>query len=240
MKSILPFGEEVPGFSIPVLNEREARAGAGILFLGAFLAFAHTWFNGDMYYTKVFIVAFFIDFVIRVFVHPRYAPSLIMGRFFVQNQKPEYVGAIQKHFAWTLGLALAGLMFVLVILLGIVGPLPLSICILCLFLLFSETAFGICLGCLMYERITKHKPELCPGGTCEVHIREPIQELSRTQTIVFTTYAIVLGTLLFFGHTLMTTIPTFFGYEPSCETPTWARAIGHEDMWQKHHGCQSF
>ncbi|MBI5472386.1 MAG: hypothetical protein HY961_08590 [Ignavibacteriae bacterium] len=33
MKKIFGFGEEVRGFSIPVLNEREIRAAAGLLFL---------------------------------------------------------------------------------------------------------------------------------------------------------------------------------------------------------------
>jgi len=31
------FGETVEGYSIPVLNEREIRAAAGILFLGVFI-----------------------------------------------------------------------------------------------------------------------------------------------------------------------------------------------------------
>ena len=33
MSKIIKFGEDVQGYSIPVLNEREIRAAAGILFL---------------------------------------------------------------------------------------------------------------------------------------------------------------------------------------------------------------
>ena len=36
MKNIIQFGEEVEGYTIPVLNEREIRASAGIYFLMMF------------------------------------------------------------------------------------------------------------------------------------------------------------------------------------------------------------
>ena len=44
MNKVIRFGEDVEGYEIPVLNEREVRATAGILFLFAFLAIllAHT------------------------------------------------------------------------------------------------------------------------------------------------------------------------------------------------------
>ena len=32
-KAIVKFGEDVDGYRVPVLNEREVRAGAGIMFL---------------------------------------------------------------------------------------------------------------------------------------------------------------------------------------------------------------
>jgi hypothetical protein len=41
MKSIVRFGEDVAGYPIPVLNEREIRAAAGLLFLAVFTSF---WF----------------------------------------------------------------------------------------------------------------------------------------------------------------------------------------------------
>jgi hypothetical protein len=39
MKGIVKFGENVAGYSIPVLNEREIRASAGLLFLAVFTSF---------------------------------------------------------------------------------------------------------------------------------------------------------------------------------------------------------
>ena len=48
------------------------------------------------------IIVFLTDLIIRVFINPRFSPSLIIGRFIVRNQVPEYVGAQQKKFAWIL------------------------------------------------------------------------------------------------------------------------------------------
>jgi hypothetical protein len=38
MHKTIQFGEDVPGYSIRVLNEREIRAAAGILFLATFIS----------------------------------------------------------------------------------------------------------------------------------------------------------------------------------------------------------
>jgi hypothetical protein len=47
MKKIIKFGETVEGYDIPVLNEREIRAAAGILFLATFLSLMFILFNGN-------------------------------------------------------------------------------------------------------------------------------------------------------------------------------------------------
>ncbi len=48
---------------------------------------------------KYVITMFLTDFIIRVFVNPKFSPTLIIGRLIVSNQVPEYVGAPQKKFA---------------------------------------------------------------------------------------------------------------------------------------------
>ncbi|MEN9700346.1 MAG: hypothetical protein RLZZ301_1544 [Bacteroidota bacterium] len=98
------FGEAVAGYQIRVLNEREIRAASGIMFLFALISLFVIIHNGDFRLAKLVVIGFLIDFVIRLFVHPRFAPMLLIGRFFVRNQRPEYVGAVQKRFAWTIGL----------------------------------------------------------------------------------------------------------------------------------------
>ena len=106
-RSIFQFGERRPEFQVPVLNERAVRASAGILFFFAFISFMNAFLLGNFQPTRVFVVVFLVDFTIRIFVNPRYAPSLIIGQWVVRKQQAEYVGAPQKRFAWTIGLVLA-------------------------------------------------------------------------------------------------------------------------------------
>jgi hypothetical protein len=50
--------------------------------------------------------------------------------------------------------------------------------------LFFESAFGICIGCALYNLIHKDKAHYCPGGVCEVHQLEPIQQLSWWHAVI--------------------------------------------------------
>ena len=103
MRKIFQFGETVPGYSIPVLNEREIRAAAGILFLATFYSLMVIMFRENFVPVKYVITVFFTDFLIRVFISPRFSPVLIFSRWIVRNQNPEYVGAKQKKFARAAG-----------------------------------------------------------------------------------------------------------------------------------------
>lgn len=190
------FGEHAQGYSIPVFNEREVRAAAGILFLGAGISFAQAFLNQNFTYLKIFLVFFFIDFVIRLFINTRYSPTLVAGRMMVSNQKPEYTGAPQKKFAWYLGFGMSATMLVLVFLLGVSGPITLLFCVTCLSFFFFEVAFGICVGCKMYEWFTKEKPQLCPGAVCEIQIKEPIQEVSLLQKIILFVFIVLVVLVL--------------------------------------------
>ena len=178
------FGEQVEGFDRPVLNEREARAGAGILLLPAIVSFLNAYVTHDFLFTQIFITIFMVDFTIRVLINPKFAPTLILGRIIVQKQKPEYVGAMQKRFAWSIGLILSVVMFVIVVILELMTPIKIAICLLCIALLFSETAFGICLGCIIYNYIFKEPAKYCPGGSCEIRKKEEIQKISKLQLMV--------------------------------------------------------
>ena len=178
------FGETVDTYQIPVINEREARAGAGILLLPAIVSFINAYSLHDFLFTKIFITFFMFDFFIRVIINPNYAPTLILGRIAVQNQTPEYVGAAQKRFAWLIGFSLSIIMFVLVVVFEIMTPIKIIICLLCIGLLFFETAFGICLGCFLYYKIKKNTPRYCPGNVCAIKKKEKIQFISFKQILV--------------------------------------------------------
>src|ERR1039457_229374 len=168
MSNIFEFGEQFDGYGVRVLNERAVRASAGILFFLAIISFMNAWLTGNFQPARVFVVGFLIDFTIRIFINPRYAPSLILGQWIVRKQHPEYVGAPQKRFAWAIGFVLALTMWYLVVLNNVIGPINLIVCTLCLILLFFETAFGICIGCKLYNVFNTEKAQLCPGGVCEV------------------------------------------------------------------------
>jgi hypothetical protein len=195
MNKYLHFGETVAGYSVPVLNEREARAGAGILFVFALLSFLYAYNNMDFRYTQIFVTFFMLDFFIRVVINPAYAPSLIAGRFFVSTQTPEYVGAAQKRFAWSIGLILSIVMFTLIVILEMMTPIKIWICLACLILLFSETAFGICIGCVLYNWLFPNKAAYCPGDMCVAKIKQPIQRINWLQALLAVTAFGVAGWL---------------------------------------------
>ena len=114
-----------------------------MLFFFALVSFMNSWLMGDFRLTRIFVVAFLIDFTIRIFINPRFAPSMIMGRFAVRNQQAEWAGAPQKRFAWAVGWVLAVLMFYLIVLNNVIGPINLIVCAACLTLMFFESAFGM-------------------------------------------------------------------------------------------------
>src|SRR3989304_1195004 len=168
MNKIIKFGEDVEGYNIAVLNEREIRAAAGILFLIMFISILVFFLKGDFIMLKYAITIFFTDIVLRVFVNPKFSPSLVIGRLIVRNQVPEYVGAKQKKFAWIIGIALASITFIHIVVLNARSPITGIICLICLIFLFFESAFGICLGCLFYGWFYREKAQYCPGEVCNV------------------------------------------------------------------------
>ena len=199
LKNFFKYGEKVDGYDVRVLNEREARAAAGLLFIGAFLGLTNGVMLGTATFSKFFVTFFTLDFIIRV-IQPRYSPSLMLGRFFVRNQKPEYVGATQKRFAWALGLILALPMFYYLVIHFQPHPIKVLVCLICMFLLFFESAFSVCFGCKLFNLIKKQKATHCPGGVCEVQIKEPVQKFDLAQKIilVLTISAVFYGTYAYF------------------------------------------
>ena len=203
------YGEKVPGYDVTVINEREARAAAGILFmLGMIVIFVGIGYN-HIIVARVYLAFLFIDFTARV-ISPKYSPSMLLGKFVVRNQKPEYVGGLQKRFAWTLGWLISFPMMYWFVLNWDITFYKVLICVLCLTLMFLETAFAICVGCMIYKAIIQKDPEHCPGGVCEMRQKEPIQVFNTAQKIIAATTAVALfiGLYLFLAKTES---KTFFG-----------------------------
>lgn len=183
MRERLTFGESVPGYEIPVLNEREIRAAAGILLVMMLFAIQRVIYTWDFVMLKYVSVIFLADILLRVLISPRFAPTLILGRLIVRKQTPEYVGAAPKKFAWWIGAALGGTMFVSLVLFNTHSPITGILCLICQVFLFFESAFGICLGCKVYPLVMRKKPQYCPGEVCDVKLRQPIQKTSSAQVM---------------------------------------------------------
>ena len=202
MSKIFKFGEDVKGYEIPVLNEREIRAAAGIFFVFAFVSVLLAILSHNFLVLKYFILAFLLDFIIRVFINPHFSPSLIIGRLIVIKQVPEYVGAAQKKFAWVIGLILVLIMLVLVVIVNSYSPITGLICLICLIFLLFESAFGICLGCLFYKWYYGKKAKYCPGEVCEIKERHEIQKSSWIHILIVLGFiAFIVASVYLFNNT---------------------------------------
>ena len=220
MKQTKQFGERVAGYNVPVLNEREIRASAGILYFVMFLAWMLVIFKEEYFLIKLVNTTFLVDFVIRLFISPKYAPSLIIGRLIVGNQKPEYVGAVQKQFAWTIGLVLSSIIFLLLVVLNSTSIITGIICQICLIFLFFEAVFGICLGCKFYPLFHKVRVQYCPGEICDVWTKQEIQKTSLLQIgVVIGFFVFVITIAILFNsrfsanpNDLWPMVKTFFAF----------------------------
>ena len=176
--SIFSFGKYIEGVNYKVLDEREMRASAGIMFLLGMIATINA-FIFERYIVVPYISGILVlNFIIGIFINPRFAPTMLLGALFTYKQSELPIGAIQKKFAWSLGLALSGSIFILSFYLlndSSYFETVCMLCLICLLILFLEMAFGICVGCKIYQlfiflRIIpkpKEKPN-CMGDSCEV------------------------------------------------------------------------
>lgn len=250
--SLLAFGERVEGYPIRVVNERTVRAASGLLFFPAVVSFMNALLTANYQPTRLFVVVFLFDMALRM-LNPRYAPSMIVGGWIVRNQTPEWVGAPQKRFAWGLGLLLGAAMAYLMVFNRYMGPVNMLVCASCLTLMFFETAFGICLGCKLYNLFHTEQAQLCPGGVCEVPVRRtwgmPLPQAAMLVAFV--------GVFLLARNWVNQTGPlqgfdemaspeemgvTMVSGDSSkgddrCKVPAFAKAMGHEQQWKQHNGC---
>ena len=176
--SIFNFGDNVEGINYKVLNEREIRGSSGIMLFLAVIA-AINGFILKKYIVIPYIVGFLtFSFFIGVFINPKFSPTMVLAKLLVRKQKPLYFGAVQKRFAWSLGLGLSTTIFVLSFYLlkdeTYFDPVCL-LCLVCIALLYLESAFGICVGCKLYNlavalkliKEPEEKPN-CMGDACVI------------------------------------------------------------------------
>jgi hypothetical protein len=175
-------------------------------------------FKQDFTMLKYAVTIFLVDIVVRVFINPRFSPSLIIGRLIVSNQTPEYVGAQQKKFAWYIGISLALIMFVLLNIVNSYSPITGIICLICLIFLFFESAFGICLGCKFYSMVYKEKAQYCPGEVCDVNTKQDIQKTTWAQLLIVVAFIAFIFLLVVLLQDTYSVPPyDLFGLETAAE-----------------------
>jgi Domain of unknown function (DUF4395) len=157
----------------PVVDENEVRAAAGLTMVVGAVAFSYAYFTRQYIPLQVVASLFSVEFLIRLTVGIRYSPIGALARMLTLNRPPEWVSAKPKRFAWTLGL---GMTFAMTIItnIGIRGMLPRTICLICLTLMWMESALGLCLGCKIYSLMVRRgwaptdpEFEVCADGACE-------------------------------------------------------------------------
>jgi len=171
------FGEYVGDKAYKVVDERVWRGSAGIMLLLGVLATING-FIFNQYAIIPYISGFLVlNFIIGVFVNPKFSPTILLSRLITYGQSPIWIGAIQKRFAWSLGLGLSITILVLSLFLlhdiTFFGPVCI-LCLICIFLLYLESAFGICVGCQLYFafirlKLMKEPEEMpnCMGEVCK-------------------------------------------------------------------------
>ncbi len=175
--SIFQFGKQVAEIPYKVLDEREVRANSGIMLLIGSIASING-FIFQRYEILPYIIGFlFLNFALCV-VNPYLSPIFQLGRLLTRKQSPLYIGAVQKRFAWSLGTILSLTIFILTFSLqkdaSYFDPVC-GLCVICLILLYLESAFGVCVGCKLYFgamkiRLIKQpavKPN-CMGDSCTI------------------------------------------------------------------------
>ncbi len=158
------------------VNEHQARAAAGITMALGAVAFVYANFDKLFWPIRTVSAFFFIDFVIRVTAGLDRSPSGVAAAWMTRRHAPQWVSAKPKRFAWTMGIAMA-LAMTIITNSGIHGPLPRTICLICLTLMWLEAVLGLCLGCELYGvmvrrgwRATDDAFEVCANGVCDLEV----------------------------------------------------------------------
>ena len=155
------------------VDENDVRAAAGLTLVIGAVAFSYAYFTRQYIPLQAVASLFFVEFLGRLTVGLRASPVGALAHVLTFDRPPEWVSARPKRFAWTLGLAMT-LAMAIITNVGIRGLLPRTICLICLLLMWMESALGLCLGCKIYGLVLRRgwastAPgfEVCADGSCE-------------------------------------------------------------------------
>jgi cbb3-type cytochrome oxidase subunit 3 len=142
-------------------------------------------------------------------------------------------------------------MLYLMVINQVIGPINMIVCSTCLLLLFFEAAFGICLGCRVYNWFNKEAAQLCPGGSCAL-APERRTRTSLAQIVVLLVFFVMLAAVWQWVYRTGAPRPTPSAQDSSaalpanldpaeqarCKVPEFAKAMGHEEKWKLHNNCR--
>ncbi len=156
-----------------VVDENAVRAAAGLTLVIGAVAFSYAYFAKQYVPLQIVSSLFFVEFLVRVTIGLRYSPIGAIASAMTPGQPPVWVSAQPKRFAWTLGLGMAFAMTVITNS-GIRGYLPRTMCLICLTLMWMESALGLCLGCKIHGLLVGRgwisrtaSMALCADGACD-------------------------------------------------------------------------
>lgn len=168
-----------------LVNERAVRAGTGVMFVFGFFLLMRMYYDFDLALAFGVIFLLWVDFFVKAFWGAKFSFFMIVGGLLVSGQTPEYVGEVQKRFAWMIGWVLSGIvlsfisyhLFFISSCTHLVScKIPLFLCLLCLVFMWLETSVGFCVGCHIYGWLRRkgfikgfsEKDQPCAGGICSI------------------------------------------------------------------------
>jgi hypothetical protein len=171
-----PVPPSVPATGGALVDEQQVRVAAGITMALGAVAFVYANFDRLFWPIRTVSILLAVDFAVRVVADLDRSPIGLIARAWTRRRPPKWVSLAPKRFAWTLGLGMATTMAV-VTNCGIHGPLPRTVCLTCLTLMWLESVLGLCLGCQLHRLAISRgwrrpRPgEICADGVCEVERR---------------------------------------------------------------------
>lgn len=191
------------GFHVPPLsqesdkygfvNEHNIRISTGIALAMGMYSFVSIVFFGAFDLPMIFIGLIWLDFLLKVFGGPQYSIFGNVVKAFCRERSTYWVGAVQKRFAWSIGLFLSTFAFLCILIIsgflpsfgigvtpyeivqamevpsGMAVPfsLPLVLCLVCIVFMTLESIFGYCVGCKIYALLVKWGVfKEIPGQNC--------------------------------------------------------------------------
>ena len=133
----------------------------------------------------------------------------------------------------------------LIVIQDVIGPINMLVCATCLTLMFFESAFGICIGCKIYNALPNRQAQHCAGGACEVFTQHPSQKVGAGGTAIVVLFLALIGLVgqrgfpaADAGLAVTPAAVASAGDDDRCTPPAFAVAIGHAEKWKLHNNCK--